>query len=448
MRNFIAKLLEAALPMTTSNSAIRGHLRNALMKAHGVTDIYNSNGPWVSDYFPGSNQVVYDLENQTYRRSYTITYGAAGQDPTVTLGEPKKCHVAYMDSKEADTIKVMAEATKESVTITHDLSIVEVLESSDSIMCFSSEEFASVKEAKASTKIPVKIIGPGWGSSAYYSKEVLKRDGPKVFKKGTHMMWNHATNAEEAERPEGDLTNLAAVLVEDAQYKESGPKGPGLYSTAKVFSDYSQQVAEKGPHIGVSINAGIKCHEGEAEGKTGRIADQFVYAFSTDFVTRAGAGGAPIVPALESERRSPVKENMNMTEQEIKDLQDKQKVLEADNIRIKAENAKLMEGQNVSLAVAAVATVLKEAGIEYNEKVLSLTCAIPVMKEGKPDPEWVKNVAAAFSDGVKGKVTGLGRSKESTEVQTAEATKKSLESSLAILGVPANGLKVAVEGRA
>jgi hypothetical protein len=44
--------------------------------------------------------------------------------------------------------------------------------------------------------IPLKLIQPGWGSSGYYSAEVLERDGPKVFPLGTQMFWNHATQSE------------------------------------------------------------------------------------------------------------------------------------------------------------------------------------------------------------------------------------------------------------
>ena len=39
--------------------------------------------------------------------------------------------------------------------------------------------------------VPIKIIQPGWGSSGYYPKDVLERDGPNVFTKGTKMYINH-----------------------------------------------------------------------------------------------------------------------------------------------------------------------------------------------------------------------------------------------------------------
>jgi hypothetical protein len=57
-------------------------------------------------------------------------------------------------------------------------------------------EGAFVKLVEAATEegeITIKVIAPGWGSSGYYAKEVLKRDGAKAFPAGTKMFWNHPT---------------------------------------------------------------------------------------------------------------------------------------------------------------------------------------------------------------------------------------------------------------
>ncbi|MGH7489245.1 MAG: hypothetical protein ACREMY_27125, partial [bacterium] len=82
-----------------------------------------------------------------------------------------------------------------------------------------------LKEARSDYEI--KLISPGEGSSAFYPAEVLKRDGPKVFTKETHVYLNHPTKTEEAERPENDVRNLAGVLTTDAVYHEAHAKGPG-----------------------------------------------------------------------------------------------------------------------------------------------------------------------------------------------------------------------------
>lgn len=435
-------LKEAALAHNTSYDSLRGFLSKALTAAHNVTDRWVE-GPWIMDIFP--SYVVYQYQSMMWKRGYTVAYGAAGTEPVITLKDnPIKVHTAYMDNKDqaAESMRVFLDlpALKESVTVTPEVADKQVRES------VSFEMTTAIKEGKGPTTIPIKIIAPGWGSMAYYSKEVLQRDGPIIFKSGTPMMWNHATESEEIDRPEGDLSNLAAILTKNAEWQDNGVKGPGLYSEAKVFSDYSTQVAEKGPYIGVSINAGIKCHEGEAEGKTGKIADKFIYAFSTDFVTKAGAGGAPIVPVIESQR-VPIMEDNAMTDAEIKALEAKNRDLEKQLKESQDREAINQASLNRASAVDAVSAVLKEGGIPYKMGILARACANPTMKEGKPDPEWVKGVVSDFSEGITGKVTGNGATETTTEADTDKKIQESLKKSLTELGVPEAGMEAAMGGR-
>ena len=147
--------------------------------------------------------------------------------------------------------------------------------------------------------IGIRIIGPGWGSSGYYSREVLQRDIPKIFPPGTQMFWNHATPTEEAERPEGDLNHLAGVTVSAPYWLDSGPKGAGMYADARPFTRHALAIDEIGEHIGVSIRALGRHTLGEAEGRQGRIIQELVAGKSIDYVTVPGAGGA-IVKVFES----------------------------------------------------------------------------------------------------------------------------------------------------
>ena len=150
-------------------------------------------------------------------------------------------------------------------------------------------------EAKTDDKgtIPIKIIDPGWGSSGYYSREVLQQAvNARVYAAGTQMFWNHPSKADEKDRPERDLRDLAGVLTEDARWDEHGSKGPGIYARAKVFSAYREHVAEMGPYIGLSHYVWGESKTGEAEGKKGDIITRIVAARSVDFVTVPGRGGA------------------------------------------------------------------------------------------------------------------------------------------------------------
>ena len=139
--------------------------------------------------------------------------------------------------------------------------------------------------------ITVKIISPGWGSSGYYSPEVLTRDIPRAFPPGTHMFWNHDTPTEETERPEGDLSRLAAVLVTQPQWEEGGKEGAGMYADARVFAGYAEAVDEIAEHIGVSIRGMGTQTTGEVEGRKGVLVGEITKGRSIDFVTEPGAGG-------------------------------------------------------------------------------------------------------------------------------------------------------------
>jgi hypothetical protein len=167
-----------------------------------------------------------------------------------------------------------------------------------------------LKEAKADYEI--KLIAPGAGSTAYYPKEVLERDGPKVFKAGTHVYLNHPTAAEEAARPEGDVKNLAGVLSSNAVYHESHAKGPGLYARMKVFQDHAQTVEEKAPHVGMSIRASGVAESGKTrEGRP--VLKELTSAESVDVVTRAGAGGMILTESANAGNSQEV----DMTEAEV-----------------------------------------------------------------------------------------------------------------------------------
>jgi hypothetical protein len=197
----------------------------------------------------------------------------------------------------------------------------------------------SEKAIAADGTIPLKIIQPGWGSSGYYSPAVLQRDVPKAFPPGTHMYWNHQSPSEEAERPEGDLRNLAAVLTETPTWRESGVYGPGMYAKAKPFGEYRKAIEELAPHIGVSIRAFGSAVKGEAEGRKGRIIAELSSGRSVDFVTKPGAGGR-VLELFESARPGATPA---LTE-EAHDMADEQKMQEAE-ARATAAETKLGEAE-------------------------------------------------------------------------------------------------------
>ena len=351
-------------------------------------------------------------------------------------------------------------------------------------------------EAKTDDKgtIPIKIIDPGWGSSGYYSREVLQQAAnARVYAAGLQMYWNHPSKSDEKERPERDLRDLAGVLTEDARWDEQGSKGPGLYSRAKVFSAYRDHVAEMGPYIGLSHYVWGESKQGEAEGKKGDIITRIAAARSVDFVTVPGRGGAiaeafraarPPVPTdeqkaagessmgeptpkltLESLRkdhpeiieavRKEIENSAAMKEaqaQQEKALKEAKTALEA----AQAENARLKEAQLLVEAKTFVEAKVKDARIPdlTKARIVESLGKSPVVKDGKLDEA---AYTAAIEAAVKaeaeylaklgaGKIEGMGAGASGGQTKTLEETDKELVAGFMRLGMSEAEAKAAVKG--
>lgn len=159
-------------------------------------------------------------------------------------------------------------------------------------------EVASPKST--ATRKMIQIITPGWGSSGYYSAEVLERAAKnRVVAKGTQMFLNHASESEHRDRPERDVEKIAAVLVEDAIWD-----GTRLMAPADLMGPHAEMIESLAPYIGVSIDgSATDITLGEAEGRRGPIIEDLAFVSSVDFVTHAGRGGMVL---LESARPSVV----------------------------------------------------------------------------------------------------------------------------------------------
>ena len=263
------------------------------------------------------------------------------------------------------------------------------------------------RAVRADSTIPVKIIQPGWGSSGHYSADVLKRDGPKVFRKGTKMFWNHQTPADEAARPEGDLRDLAGEFVSDAVWKDDG-----LYAEAKVFAPYREAVNELAPHIGVSIRALGRAKAGEADGRKGNLIEQIVAAKSVDFVTTPGAGGK-VLELFESARRAPESREVENVE-EVKRLTEANAALEAEKAALLQENARLVERLLLGEARGVVAEALGKADLPdvTKARLAEALAKNPPAKDGKLDAEaFATRIAEAIKAEQEyiGKIVGAGR---------------------------------------
>lgn len=444
-----AALQEASLPMNQSHDALRGHLRGALMHAHGVTHTYDSNGPYIMDTF--NKDVVYQHGGVHYQRPYSVDH--TKNPPTVKLGDAKQVHRAYIPVGEASVQGqgAIVQPKESDVIITSDL----IIEESTVL----SEDFQFVVQEAAGASpnlIPVKLISPGWGTTGYYSTEMLKRDGPKVFTKDLHMYMNHPTAQEDKNRPERDVKDLAAVLTENAKWMDQGFDGPGLYSTFKPFSDHVNSIKEKGKYTGVSIRAyATNISEGEAEGRKGKIIEGFAKALSTDFVTRAGRDGKALVSESERTPEPPTRQesNMAMTTEETNQLREAQNLAAANKVLLDAalaESAKKTREANSAIAAAAFIEVFKAKNLNLTiEAAKAMAINPPLTEKGDVDLEAIKKIAEGFTPAKKTGtgVHGMGATTEKGE-QTAQESEKELSD---IFGSSSFGLteaaaKIAAKG--
>lgn len=136
------------------------------------------------------------------------------------------------------------------------------------------------------TRRQITIIEAGWGSSGYYAKEVLARDGAKAWPIGTHMYLNHPGEFEDSDRPERNVADLVGVIASTPRME-----GNALVAEADVFAHWTPMINEVADHIGVSIRAMGEMEYGEAEGRQGVIVKSLDEGISVDYVTKAGAGG-------------------------------------------------------------------------------------------------------------------------------------------------------------
>lgn len=137
-----------------------------------------------------------------------------------------------------------------------------------------------------------------WGSSGFYGREVLARDGGAAFPAGTAMFIDHPSVTETYERPERSIRDLAARTVTDATLGADG-----LYAEVEVYPHAEHIIDSLMETVGLSIRADGTVEHGTAAGRSGPIVASISPGKlnSIDFVTKAGAGGK-LMALIEADR--------------------------------------------------------------------------------------------------------------------------------------------------
>jgi hypothetical protein len=233
-------------------------------------------------------------------------------------------------------------------------------------------------------KYTIRVIQAGAGSSGFYPIDMLERDAPAAFPKGTRMKANHDGLCEDG----GDIRRVIAKTITDP-WRE----GDSVYTDIRVAEGYNDFFREFADTIGVSISAAGEYQTREAtpaevesgvaeEGdqvtardeETGKPIIAKLYSQeespynSIDFVEAPGAGGR-IVAALESARTA-MKE-LNVREQarfasplldEKDSSADPSRKIKKENTLDEAERNALVESIK-SAVIAGVVEAVKPAEV-------------------------------------------------------------------------------------
>jgi hypothetical protein len=166
-------------------------------------------------------------------------------------------------------------------------------------------DLSAVTATKKPGRLAIRLIRAGWSlNNNYYPAEVLRRDGPSAWPKGTRCYVDHATDEEDAARPAGSVRNLAAVTTSDARWDEAEQALKAevrlIHPWRETLTDMARaQEEEKVEVFGMSIRAWVTGEHGEHDGRSGFIVQSIPEGRSVDFVTKPAAGGG-IVSVLES----------------------------------------------------------------------------------------------------------------------------------------------------
>lgn len=372
--------------------------------------------------------------------------------------------VGYSFDNETDSASLDGEAVAVSARVVYDPI---VLKASEALHL---EQYVGAQEQAKSARI--KLIDAGWGSTGYYSQELLERDGPTAFPAGTQMFMNHVSEKERKEKPERDIKNLAAVLKTPAQFEHDPEGGPGLYASAVVFSDFATAVREKASYTGVSIDADAMYVMGEAEGRHGKILTQLLASpFNTvDFVTKAGRGGKVISvsESLRQETNEVTQEKDSMkTQQELAmeaqeakmtSLQESIKEFRAREQALQQKVTALQESLTQKEATSAALKVLEDKESKLGPKTRTAVAEAigkqPPMKDGALDLETLSGLVLAkerefigyFQETMGPLVQNPGTGDDSTMSQ-AEFEGKLKSGFSSLFGLSAKASEAAAKGR-
>jgi len=229
---------------------------------------------------------------------------------------------------------------------------------------------ASTGDVKELTgrRYKVRLIeGDRLGSTGYYPAETIRRDGPKVFLKGTPMYLDHISPEDTKRGSFGSIANYAGELAEDAYYVEND----GLYADIEVFENHMPTIKALKDRIGISIRARGRTETQTINGKSVPVFKELLLARSADFVVKAGAGGK-IVDVLESGTDTLNSENHSEAEEGIENMDEVLKELKSMRTDLDARFTELAESLRAEIATIEPEVESQESAVDVETRALEI----------------------------------------------------------------------------
>lgn len=186
----------------------------------------------------------------------------------------------------------------------------------------------SLAEAQDGT-IPVVLITPGQGTSAYYHESLIREYAPGAFPKGTHVYLDHL---EEGEKRTAE--KLLGTLIEDTVVNENG-EATNRFKPLKKHREWVEEIA---PIVGLSVSVMGEGRKGEVEGRQTVIAESLEphVTNSVDLVPYAGRGGKFLESLLEDANASDPDATRTPTEPQAESTKGNHTTMELDQKSVEA----------------------------------------------------------------------------------------------------------------
>lgn len=244
------------------------------------------------------------------------------------------------------------------------------------------------------SKVNIRLLSPGQGSSGFYSQEIVERDGSAAFPKGTFLYFNH-------ESPDTrDIRDAFGALTEDARFVDGA-----LIAEATIFSVAKSFVYDIMEHAELSIQA-----KGDVSEETGLVESINPHPYNAVALVPRGGRDGKIVSVIESYKDR----KTNMDEKQFNKLIEAftESVTETRTlIESLSEEKDDEKGSDEGVSASEIAEALIEADLpaKSRESVYrAVEAGTPLSEAIKEQEDLIKELKGELEESLKPGFTGSG----------------------------------------